>query len=118
MKVYSLSDRLRNLREYHNLKQQTVASYLHISQQTYSRYESGNRELPLCHLVPLAKLYHVSTDYLLGLSVNQKDLRALSEQICGNASFESLFEDIASFNTENLSLLHTYIDFLKFRQAE
>ena len=118
MRKYSLSDRLRNLREHHNLKQQTVAAYLHISQQTYSRYENGQRELPLCHLVPLSKLYHVSADYLLGISVNQKDLPALSKQVCGNASLETLFEDITSLNTENLSLLHSYIDFLKFRQAE
>ena len=73
MKVYSLCDRLRDLREYKNLKQSFVAEYLNISQQVYSRYENGKHELPARFLEPLAKLYNVSTDYLLGVSINKND---------------------------------------------
>lgn len=67
MKIYSLSNRLKNLRENQNLKQTDVAEYLRISQQSYSRYENGKRELPIYYLEPLSKLYNVSTDYLLGI---------------------------------------------------
>lgn len=38
------------------------------SQTMYARYERGANELPLRHLVKLAEYYHVSTDYILGLS--------------------------------------------------
>lgn len=59
---------MRDLREDHDLTQEVVAKYLGISQHTYSEYERGKVELPIKHLMKLAKLYHVSTDYILGLS--------------------------------------------------
>ena len=60
--------RLKDLREDHDLSQQAVADYLGMKQPQYSRYERGKRSLPLRHLVTLAEYYHVSTDYLLGLT--------------------------------------------------
>lgn len=51
MKVYSLCDRLKDLREYKNYKQAYVAEYLNISQQVYSRYENGKHELPVRMLI-------------------------------------------------------------------
>jgi transcriptional regulator with XRE-family HTH domain len=60
--------RIRDLREDEDLKQAYVALKLNISQQTYQRYESGEREIPVHLLVELAELYDVSTDYLLGLT--------------------------------------------------
>lgn len=60
--------RLKDLREDSDLTQQTVADYLHIKQNTYSQYESGNRQLPIDILVKLAEFYNVSTDYILGLT--------------------------------------------------
>ena len=64
MKTYV--DRMRDLREDHDLKQKDVAAYLKTTQQVYSRYENGANELPLHHLVALARFYNVSCDYLLG----------------------------------------------------
>ena len=66
MKTYV--DRMRDLREDHDLKQKDVAAYLKTTQQVYSRYENGENELPLRHLVALARFYNVSCDYLLGES--------------------------------------------------
>ena len=60
--------RLKDLREDHDLAQKQVAALLGIDQRVYSNYELGKRALPLRHLVKLAEYYHVSTDYLLGLS--------------------------------------------------
>lgn len=59
---------LRDLREDCDFTQEVVAKYLGISQHTYSEYERGKVELPIKHLMKLAKLYHTSTDYILGLS--------------------------------------------------
>lgn len=60
--------RLRALREDQDLTQQAVADYLHIRQNTYSQYETGQRQLPLELLVVLALYYHTSTDYILELT--------------------------------------------------
>ena len=60
--------RLRALREDQDLTQQAVADYLHIRQNTYSQYETGQRQLPLELLVALALYYHTSTDYILELT--------------------------------------------------
>lgn len=59
---------LRDLREDHDLSQEVVAKFLGISQHTYSEYERGKVEFPIKHLMKLSRLYHVSTDYILGLS--------------------------------------------------
>ena len=60
--------RLRDLREDHDLKQQDNANLLNIRQTVYSRYERGFQNLPLEHLITLAKFYKVSTDYILNLT--------------------------------------------------
>lgn len=58
--------RLRDLREDHDMKQVDVAGYLEIAQTVYSRYERGFQTIPVEHLIKLADLYNVTTDYLLG----------------------------------------------------
>lgn len=58
-------ERIRNLREDLDLTQQYVADKLHITQRSYSRYENGERGIPLEILCQLADLYDTSTDYLL-----------------------------------------------------
>lgn len=60
--------RIRDLREDSELTQQDLAAVLHISQATYSRYESGTLNIPSASLIQLAQYYHVSVDYLLGLT--------------------------------------------------
>lgn len=60
--------RLRALREDQDLTQQAMADYLYIRQNTYSQYETGQRQLPLELLVALALYYHTSTDYILELT--------------------------------------------------
>lgn len=60
--------RLRDLREDHDLTQKETASILGIRQQTYSNYETGRNEIPPHLLMILADYYHTTTDYLLGRS--------------------------------------------------
>ena len=70
MKTYV--ERIRELREDNDLKQSDIASILKTTQQVYSRYEKGENELPIRHLITLAKFYNVSTDYILCLSDDTK----------------------------------------------
>ena len=67
--------RIRDLREDSDLTQKEIAEYLHIKQNTYSQYENGLRQLPIDVLIALAKYYHTSTDYLLGLTDERKPYR-------------------------------------------
>ena len=60
--------RIRDLREDHDLKQKDLARILNCSQQVYSNYELGQRDVPTAVLIALSRLYNVSTDYILGLS--------------------------------------------------
>ena len=60
--------RLKDLREDNDYTQRQIAEYLHVKQNTYSQYETGNRELPISVLIRLATFYGVSTDYILGLT--------------------------------------------------
>ncbi len=64
--------RLRDLREDRDLTQKQIAEYLHIRQNTYSQYENGHRALPVEVLVELAVFFGTSTDYLLGLTDEEK----------------------------------------------
>ena len=59
--------RIRDLREDHDKTQQQIADILGTSQTMYARYERGANELPIHHLIKLCELYHVSSDYFLGL---------------------------------------------------
>ena len=70
MKTYV--DRIRELREDNDLKQQQIAELLGTTQQVYSRYEQGINEIPLRHIITLSRFYNVSCDYILGES-NNKD---------------------------------------------
>lgn len=57
--------RLYELRTDNDMTQQQVADYLMCNRQVYARYERGIREIPVSMIIKLAKLYKVSTDYLL-----------------------------------------------------
>ena len=58
--------RFRELRAGKKLSQEKIAVHLHIARESYSRYESGKREMSYSVLCRLADLYGVSIDYLLG----------------------------------------------------
>ncbi len=62
------NERIRGIREDHDLTQQKVADLLHIGQRTYADYESGKTRIPVDSLLILAKFYDVSMDYITGAS--------------------------------------------------
>lgn len=68
MKPMSYVRRIRDLREDHDYTQEYVAKKLGTSQTMYARYERAANELPIHHLLTLCELYHVSADYILGLT--------------------------------------------------
>ena len=63
-----MHNRIKELREDHDLKQRDVAAHLNVAQNSYSNYEYGNREVPHTLLIQLSRFYKVNLEYLLGLT--------------------------------------------------
>lgn len=60
--------KIRDVREDHDLTQKQVAKYLMCDQSLYSKYERGERDVPLNIMIKLAQFYKTSIDYLVGLT--------------------------------------------------
>ena len=61
-------ERIRELREDNDFKQEKLAQVLGVRQTTYSKYELGKINVPIDMLIKIADFYHVSLDYLVGRS--------------------------------------------------
>lgn len=61
-----MNDRLKKLRQSNNLTQKDISKKLEISQSLYSKYENGNKTIPLYILSKLARILNTSIDYLIG----------------------------------------------------
>ena len=64
--------RLRDLREDNDMNQTQIAKILGMSQTGYSKYETGENDIPTAILIKLARYYNTSIDYLLGETDNPK----------------------------------------------
>lgn len=67
---YTIGERLKKLRKLNGLSQDDVAKYLNIQRTTISQYESGDLIPPTLNVIKLAKLYNVTTDYILCYELN------------------------------------------------
>ena len=67
--------RIRDLREDHDINQTQIAKYLGMSQTGYSKYETGENDIPTDVLIKLANFYNTSIDYLLGQTDNKRKPR-------------------------------------------
>ena len=67
MNMEKVLHRLRELREDNDLRQEDIANLLKTTQQVYSRYEKGINEIPIRHLITIARFYNVSIDYIVGV---------------------------------------------------
>ncbi len=66
--VMTMRLRIRDMREDADLTQRQVAEYLLCDQSLYSKYERGERAVPLEVIVKLARFYKTSVDYLVCLT--------------------------------------------------
>ncbi len=117
----SLQEKLRDLRYNNgNLKLEQVSNATGISTTALSTYENDElKDIPHSSIVALAKFYHVSTDYLLGLTENEQesnaDLRELSINDDMIASrFNSIVEDVASITNETGATKKNLMDLLLY----
>ena len=66
------TERIRALREDGDKTQAEIAAMLNVGQKTYADYELGKTRIPADSLIVLAKFYHVSMDYICGISDTRK----------------------------------------------
>ena len=64
--------RIRDLRQDHDLTQKQIAEAIGMSQTGYSKYETGDNDIPTAILIKLALFYGTSIDYLLGITDDPK----------------------------------------------
>lgn len=76
-----LSERLKELREEMDLKQEEVANKLNIGRSTYANYESNRAEPSISVLVDLANFYNVSIDFLCG-NTDIKEVYIKDKRLC------------------------------------
>jgi transcriptional regulator with XRE-family HTH domain len=70
--VIDMYRRIRDLREDKDLNQTEVATMLGMSQTGYSKYETGENDIPTEILIKLARFYDTSVDYILGETNRKK----------------------------------------------
>ncbi len=67
--------RIQDLRIDSDLSQKKIGEILHISQRSYSHYETGSRNIPIEMLIRLADYYDTTIDYLVGRTDNKEPLK-------------------------------------------
>ena len=103
---------IKDLREDNDIKQKTVAEYLGVSQQTYSNYENGHREIPIWVVLKLSRYYKVSTDYLLGADSGYLGNTNLSGKYLGDTTLHDVVYELQQLDTADRRDLLKYIHFL------
>ena len=67
--------RSQDLRIDSDLSQKKIGEILHISQRSYSHYETGSRNIPIEMLIRLADYYDTTIDYLVGRTDNKEPIK-------------------------------------------
>ncbi len=108
----TLNTMLRDLQGDHDIKQETIAKYLGITQQTYSNYENGYREIPITVVTELAKYYKVSTDYLLRSDTSYLGNVDMNAPYVDDITLHDMIYDIQTLDNTARKDLVKYIRFL------
>ena len=89
-----VAERIKQLREKNNLTQSSLAKKLNVTRSSVNAWEMGISVPSTALIVDLARLFHISTDYLLGLD-------------------ENLTLDISSLNEKEIMILYELIMYFK-----
>jgi len=107
---------LRGLREDKDLKQSEIADLVGTTQQQYSKYETGESELPVRALIILADFYNVSADYLLGRTDCREGVDALNQKLTIGGTTGSLLSAVLSLEPSGQSAVLDYIFLQQLKQ--
>lgn len=127
--MYLLRERLKDLRDELHLDQKEMGKKLNLTPSAYGYYEQGRNEPSLETLAKIAKIFDVSTDYLLGLSHTRENpvYYSVSDKITlSDAELNtlqklketSLLEELSEDPSNNVDRLHRYWQFIKDERTE
>lgn len=88
--------RIRDLREDHDLTQRQVADVLGMSQSGYSKYETGENDVPTPVLIRLSALYGTSVDYILEITDQKTPYRRTADQRRRDAEYRKRLQKLAA----------------------
>lgn len=113
-----MENRIRELREKRRMNQETLAGFVGVSQQTISKVERNTEALCIGLLIEISDFFSVTTDYLLGLSDEKRNL-LMENRV--NRKIENYYDLIVEFeelNENNKNTVHVMIRALKAAQTE
>ncbi len=96
-----MENRIRELRKSKGMNQDTLASFVGVSQQTISKIERDMNSMSIDILVQIAKHFNVTTDYLLGISDEKRNLHLenrMSRRLEENYNLVVEYEDLDDYN--------------------
>lgn len=108
-----IPSRLKQLRNEKELTQKAVASSLGISQQSYSNYERGKRDIPVRLIYLLAEFYQVSADYILGIQICFEGSIDLRTPYIHNIPLSDIVRDLQALHRQNRLIAAHYIHMLR-----
>lgn len=114
--VKKLNERIRDLREDHDLKQCTVAAMLGITQQQYSKYEKGLTDLPTRYMNKLADYYGVTTDYLFGRTERPDETAHAEKFVSGGYSADEMVRDVMALSPKARGAVKEYVELWKNKE--
>lgn len=103
---------IRGLREEHKLNQADVGKVLGVSQQYYSKYENGEYEMPVRHLLTLASYYHVTLDYITGRTKSRHGLDIMNQKLASRYTVGEIFSKLIELNEAQRAAVADFILFL------
>lgn len=109
---------LRGLREDRDLKQTDIAKVLDTTQQHYSKYETGEYDVPTRVLDTLADYYGVSVDYLLGRTDSVLGVDALNRPVTLERTAGRLLSEILALNEKNRQAVVDYVELQTIRESQ
>ena len=112
----TIQELLRDLREDIDLKQSAVADWIGTTQQQYSKYETGESELPFRALETLADYYNVSVDYIMGRMDCREGLDGINKKVMENCTAGGVISDILSLSSAGRAAVVEYISLQKMKE--
>ncbi len=97
----AMENRIRELRKSKGMNQDTLASFVGVSQQTISKIERDMNSMSIDILVQIAKHFNVTTDYLLGISDEKRNIHLenrMSRRLEENYNLVVEYEDLDDYN--------------------
>lgn len=98
---YTMENRIRELRKNRGMNQEALASFIGVSQQTISKIERNTDSLSVDILIRLSDQFNVTTDYLLGLSDEKRNIsteRRVRDKLEEYHEFVGEYEKLSGYN--------------------